>query len=76
MPLNLRTHAHGQGYLDLNGVIPEVIETIKYHKGPYYADGGDFSNAGAASFEDVLASGRPPSCKPPWANTRMVGCWR
>ncbi len=51
VPLNLRTHAHGQGYLDLNGIIPEVIETIKYHKGPYYADGGDFSNAGAATFE-------------------------
>jgi hypothetical protein len=50
-PLNLRTHAHGQGYLDLNGVIPEVIETIKYRKGPYYADVGDFSNAGAATFQ-------------------------
>lgn len=51
VPLNLRTHAHGQGYLDLNGIIPEVIETIRYHKGPYYADSGDFSNAGAARFE-------------------------
>ena len=51
VPLNLRTHAHGQGYLDLNGIIPEVVETIRYHKGPYYADGGDFSNAGAATFE-------------------------
>jgi hypothetical protein len=50
-PLNLRTHAHGQGYLDLNGVIPEVIETIKYRKGPYYADQGDFSNAGGAAFQ-------------------------
>jgi hypothetical protein len=50
-PLNLRTHAHGQGYLDLNGVIPEVIETIKYRKGPYYADVGDFSNAGGATFQ-------------------------
>jgi hypothetical protein len=50
-PLNLRTHAHGQGYLDLNGVIPEVIETIKYRKGPYYADVGDFSSAGSATFQ-------------------------
>jgi hypothetical protein len=50
-PLNLRTHAHGQGYLDLNGVIPEVIETIRYRKGPYYADVGDFSNAGGATFQ-------------------------
>ena len=59
VPLNLRTHAHGQGYLDLNGIIPEVIETIGYHKGPYYADGGDFSNAGAATFETF--SSRAPS---------------
>lgn len=51
VPLNLRTHAHGQGYLDLNGIIPEVIETIKYRKGPYYVDYGDFSNAGGATFE-------------------------
>jgi hypothetical protein len=51
VPLNLRTHAHGQGYLDLNGIIPEVIETIKYRKGPYYADQGDFSNAGGAAFQ-------------------------
>lgn len=51
VPLNLRSHGHGQGYLDLNGIIPEVIETIKYRKGPYYADMGDFSNAGGASFE-------------------------
>jgi hypothetical protein len=50
-PLNLRTHAHGQGYLDINGIIPEVIETIKYRKGPYYADQGDFSNAGGAAFQ-------------------------
>jgi len=58
VPLNLRTHAHGQGYLDLNGIIPEVIETIKYRKGPYYADQGDFSNAGGASF-DTFSSQAP-----------------
>ncbi|MBP2157460.1 MULTISPECIES: TonB-dependent receptor plug domain-containing protein [Asticcacaulis] len=51
VPLNMRTHGHGQGYLDLNGIIPEVVETIRYRKGPYYADMGDFSNAGGASFE-------------------------
>jgi hypothetical protein len=51
VPLNLRTHGHGQGYLDINGIIPEVIETIKYRKGPYYAALGDFSNAGGASFQ-------------------------
>ncbi len=58
VPLNLRTHGHGQGYLDLNGVIPEVIETIAYRKGPYYASMGDFSNAGGASFQ-TLENGTP-----------------
>ena len=51
VPLNLRTHGHGQGYLDINGLIPEVVETIRYRKGPYYASMGDFSNAGGADFE-------------------------
>ena len=58
VPLNLRTHGHGQGYLDLNGVIPEVIETISYKKGPYFADMGDFSNAGGAAFK-TFADGTP-----------------
>ena len=48
MPANMRTHAHGQGYTDLNFVMPELIERIDYKKGPYYAELGDFANAGAA----------------------------
>ena len=48
MPLNLPTHAHGQGYADLNGVIPELIERIDFEKGPYYAANGDFATVGAA----------------------------
>jgi outer membrane receptor protein involved in Fe transport len=48
MPVNMRTHAHGQGYSDLNFVIPELVERIDYSKGPYYAEFGDFANAGAA----------------------------
>lgn len=47
VPNNLRTHAHGQGYNDLNGLMPELIQTIEYRKGPYYAEDGDFSSAGA-----------------------------
>jgi hypothetical protein len=50
-PLNLRTNAHGQGYLDLNILIPELVDTIRYRKGPYFADVGDFSAAGSAAFE-------------------------
>lgn len=55
VPLNLRSHAHGQGYLDVNGVTPEFIGVVGYHKGPYLAEGGDFSAAGRAEFETFPA---------------------
>lgn len=48
MPWNLRSHGHGQGYLDVNGLLPEIIERIDYRKGTYRADVGDFSMAAAA----------------------------
>ncbi len=48
MPVNMPTHAHGQGYTDLNFVIPELVSDIQYRKGPYFADEGDFSAVGAA----------------------------
>jgi hypothetical protein len=48
VPVNLPTHGHGQGYTDLNFLIPELVERVDYEKGPYYADAGDFSSAGAA----------------------------
>jgi len=48
VPINLPTHAHGQGYMDINGLIPELIDNVQYGKGPYYADQGDFSAAGHA----------------------------
>lgn len=49
MPVNMRSHGHGQGYSDINFVIPEAISTLVYKKGAYYADVGDFSGAGSAS---------------------------
>jgi outer membrane receptor protein involved in Fe transport len=49
-PVNLRTHGHGQGYLDFNFLIPELVERIDYRKGPYYADVGDFTAAGTVAF--------------------------
>jgi len=57
MPVNMRSHAHGQGYTDLNFLIPELVNKIHYRKGPYYADEGDFASAGAAhmSLADKLA---------------------
>jgi outer membrane receptor protein involved in Fe transport len=48
MPLNLRSHGHGQGYLDVNGLLPEIVDRIDYRKGPYRADTGDFAMAGAS----------------------------
>lgn len=48
MPVNMRTHGHGQGYTDLNFVIPETVSELTYRKGVYYADVGDFSAAGSA----------------------------
>ncbi|HEX6440889.1 MAG TPA: TonB-dependent receptor plug domain-containing protein, partial [Stellaceae bacterium] len=53
VPVNLRTHAHGQGYADLNFMIPELIGTLSYSKGPYFANLGDFDTAGAVSIEYV-----------------------
>jgi hypothetical protein len=50
MPLNLRTHAHGQGYTDLNPLLPELIEKVDYVKGTYTAANGDLSTAGSADF--------------------------
>ena len=51
MPLNLPSHAHGEGYSDMNTVIPEFVERVNYEKGPYYADVGDFGSAGSAHLD-------------------------
>lgn len=50
MPVNMRTHAHGQGYADLNPLIPEFIERLDYFKGPFFAELGDLSSAGGAHY--------------------------
>jgi len=49
MPVNMPTHAHGQGYSDLNFLIPELVSGVQYEKGPYFADQGDFATAGSAN---------------------------
>ncbi len=51
VPVNMPTHAHGQGYTDLNFLIPELVDQIRFRKGPYYAEEGDFSSAGSARIE-------------------------
>ena len=51
MPLNLPSHAHGEGYADMNTVIPELVQRVNYEKGPYYADVGNYGSAGSAHLE-------------------------
>src|SRR3984957_21261950 len=59
MPVNMPTHAHGQGYSDLNFLIPELAGDLHYKKGPYYADEGDFATAGTTRIS--LVSDMPSS---------------
>lgn len=63
--MNFRTHGHGQGYLDLNGLIPEIIAREDFRKGPYRADGGDFAMAGAAYMSTIEKYDRP------WVSTEI-----
>jgi hypothetical protein len=51
MPLNLPSHAHGEGYSDMNIVIPEFVKRVNFEKGPYYANIGNYGSAGAAHVE-------------------------
>jgi hypothetical protein len=51
MPLNLPSHAHGEGYSDMNTVIPEFVKRVNFEKGPYYANVGNFSSAANAHVE-------------------------
>ena len=50
-PLNLPSHAHGEGYSDMNIVIPEFVKRVNFEKGPYYADVGNYGSAGSAHVE-------------------------
>ena len=53
VPVNMRTHGHGQGYLDLSFVIPELVDSVSFAKGPYRVENGDFATAGSARFKTV-----------------------
>ncbi len=50
MPVNMVSHAHGQGYADLHFLIPEVIQQVDFDKGPYHSRQGDFATAGYVDF--------------------------
>lgn len=58
MPVNMPTHGHGQGYADINFLIPELVQSVSVRKGPYFADKGDFASAGAV---DINYVGRLPN---------------
>jgi outer membrane receptor protein involved in Fe transport len=53
MPVNMPTHGHGQGYADINFLIPELIQSVNVRKGPYFADVGDFGSAGSVAIDYV-----------------------
>ncbi len=59
MIVNQRSHSHGQGWTDVNFLIPELAKSIEYRKGPYHASEGDFASAGSVSlkYADSLAQG-------------------
>jgi hypothetical protein len=59
VPVNMPSHAHGQGYADANFLIPELISGVQYRKGPYYADEGDFASAGAVNVNYLNLLERP-----------------
>jgi hypothetical protein len=59
VPVNLPTHAHGHGYTDANFLIPELVSGVQFKKGPYYAEEGDFSAAGAVNVNYVNVLERP-----------------
>lgn len=74
VPVNMPTHAHGQGYSDLNFLIPEIVQSIAYRKGPYDAANGDFSSAGSAdiSYRKRLDGGLADVTLGPRAYARAV----
>ena len=59
MPINMRTHGHGQGYADFNFLIPELIGNMNVRKGPYFANQGDFASAGALSVDLINFVDKP-----------------
>jgi hypothetical protein len=59
VPVNLPTHGHGQGYADVNFLIPELVTGVQFRKGPYFAEDGDFSAAGSANVNYANVLERP-----------------
>ncbi len=58
-PVNMPTHAHSQGYSDINFLIPELVASVQFSKGPYFAEQGDFATAGASNITYATTLERP-----------------
>ena len=58
-PVNMPTHAHSQGYSDINFLIPELVAGVQFSKGPYFADQGDFATAGSSNINYATQLDRP-----------------
>ena len=71
VPINMVSHAHGQGFSDTNFIIPEVVERVEITKGPYFASQGDFATAGAVTSRDSV--GDVPS--EPAAKLAILKAW-
>ncbi|HYB42421.1 MAG TPA: TonB-dependent receptor plug domain-containing protein [Candidatus Methylomirabilis sp.] len=74
MPVNLRSHAHGQGYADQHFVIPETLERVDVYKGPYFVEFGDFATAGAFNFVtlDTVPEDRVEAAGGSWGTQRYL----
>jgi hypothetical protein len=59
MPVNMPSHAHGQGYSDINFLIPELVSGVQFSKGPYFAEQGDFATAGSSTITYATSLDRP-----------------
>lgn len=77
MPINLRSHAHGQGYTDLNFIIPETIEGVDVSKGAYLPEYGDFATAAAVNFRtrEMVKEGMVQSAGGSFSTQRHVVMW-
>ncbi|GAB3656529.1 TonB-dependent receptor [Echinicola sediminis] len=77
MPVNMVSHAHGQGYADLHFIIPETLQHIEFGKGPYYSDQGNFSTAGHVKFlsKERLDKNQIKVEYGQFASRRLLGMW-
>jgi len=74
LPVNLRSHAHGQGYADLHFLIPELVQRLDGFKGPYFVEFGDFATAGAFNFvmRDTVDDNYAEAAGGSWATQRYL----